>query len=307
MNDLPAADRRSDSRPTRLLVALYLVLATPPLLLPGRPASWAWWLALHAVAALLAWPPPALGRLLEAAANRRPRAARLFLDWYPLLLVPVLYTELGNLIPAIHGSRYFDSLIQQVEVALFGGFPSRDFAVALPQRWFSELMHGGYLSYYFLIYVPPIALYASGRRAAAIRVMFSIILTYALHYLVFIHFPVQGPYYEFQTPVPGAAAGPLYRLTHGVLEAGASRGAAFPSSHVGVAVAQVLATGRFHPRAGLLLAPLALLLALGAVYGGYHYATDAVCGALLGTVAVVAAPAAYRALGGDWRGAGPRT
>ena len=95
------------------------------------------------------------------------------------------------------------------------------------------------------------------------------------------------------------AAGPIYHLTHLVLLAG-SRGAAFPSSHVGVAFAQVVTTARFQPRFAAFLAPLALLLALGAVYGGYHYATDAICGLLLGGAAALVAPAAYRAFGGRW-------
>jgi hypothetical protein len=143
LSALAAADGHAESRPTRRLVAIYLLLATPPLLLPGRPAAWLAWLLLHVLAALLAWPPPALRRQLEAGTARWPRTASLLLDWYPLVLVPVLYTELGNLIPAIHGERYFDSFVQQVEVALFGGFQSREFAAALTFRWFYELMHGG--------------------------------------------------------------------------------------------------------------------------------------------------------------------
>jgi membrane-associated phospholipid phosphatase len=221
------------------------------------------------------------------------------LDWYPALLIPVLYTELAQLILAVHHGLYFDAPIQAVEERIFGGAPSREFAAAFPQRWLSELLHSGYLSYYFLIYVPPIVLYASRGRDAGRKAIFSLMLTFAVHYLFFIYFPVQGPFYEYPSPVATNTSGPLHRLTQVALTA-SSRGAAFPSSHVGVAVAQVLTTARFHSRAAVWLAPMALLLALGAVYGGYHYATDVVCGAMLGAAAVLLAPAAYRALGGSW-------
>jgi membrane-associated phospholipid phosphatase len=287
-------------------MALYLVLATPPLLLPGRPSAWPLWLALHMAAALVAWPPAPVRRALEAFATRLPRTSRLVLDWYPLAFVPVLYAELSVLIPALHGNHFFDEHILRVEEVLFGGQPSRSFAAAFPFRWLSELMHAGYLSYYFLIYLPPIALYAAGQRHAADRAIFTVILTYALHYLFFLYYPVQGPHYVHPDPVAPEAMGPLYRLTHAVLDAGASRGAAFPSSHVGVAVAQVLTLARFRPRPAAALSVAALLLALGAVYGGYHYATDAVCGALLGSTAVLMAPVVYRMLGGRWQAAASR-
>jgi membrane-associated phospholipid phosphatase len=45
---------------------------------------------------------------------------------------------------------------------------------------------------------------------------------------------------------------------------------------------------------------LTILLANGAVYGGFHYATDAFFGLVLGTIAVLIAPRAYDLLGGTW-------
>ena len=98
----------------------------------------------------------------------------------------------------------------------------------------------------------------------------------------------------------------MYRLSHFVLEQGASRGAAFPSSHVGVSVAQALTMLRFRRRHASWVTVLTVLVALGSVYGGFHYGTDAIAGALLGTAAVLLAPAAFRALGGTWRLAAAR-
>jgi membrane-associated phospholipid phosphatase len=41
---------------------------------------------------------------------------------------------------------------------------------------------------------------------------------------------------------------------------------------------------RYFPRAGPWLLPTVLLMCVGAVYDGYHYASDVIAGALLGLV-----------------------
>jgi len=297
----------SVAQPVHRLLALYLAFATPPLLLPGRPPMWPAWLALHIAVALIAWPPRQLRPVFRRLADHWPHVARLLLDWFPLLLVPAFYSELAQLIPALHGAHYYDALIQQVERQLFSGLPSREFAQALPYRRLSELLHAGYLSFYLVIYVPPILLYATGRQDQARRTIFSVVLAFALHYVIFIYFPVQGPRYLFPAPAGPLADGPIYQLSHWALEHGSSRGAAFPSSHVGVSLAQALTALRFQRRLSPWLALLTLLIALGSVYGGFHYGTDAIAGALLGTAAVLLAPVAYRVLGGSWRSEAARS
>ena len=90
-------------------------------------------------------------------------------------------------------------------------------------------------------------------------------LTYVLHCLAFIVFPVQGPRYLFSSPgTKRQKKGVLYRLTRRILEAGSSRGAAFPSAHVGVSVAQTLACARFLPRLAPAVGTLTVALAAGA-------------------------------------------
>jgi membrane-associated phospholipid phosphatase len=64
----------------------------------------------------------------------------------------------------------------------------------------------------------------------------------------------------------------------------------------------MLTAFRFQRRLAPWLAIMTVLLALGAVYGGYHYATDALCGVMVGTAAVLLAPTVFRVLGGEWRG-----
>jgi membrane-associated phospholipid phosphatase len=247
---------------------------------------------------MLAWPLPIVRKTLDRARPRVRRITRHILDWSPLLLVPLLYKELAVLNTAVHGGAYFDDMIIGWEQALFGGQPSRDWAAAAPLLAISEPLHAAYLSYYFIIFVPPLVLFLRGRTAEFRAGVFALMLAFFTHYLFFIYFPVQGPRYLFPPPGGELAGGYFYQLAHRVLEVGSAQGAAFPSSHVGVSVAQTLVVWRYLPRLTPVFALLTLGLALGAIYGGFHYATDAVAGVMLGCVAFAAAPGLARALGG---------
>jgi membrane-associated phospholipid phosphatase len=282
--------------PLDRLFALYMLAGIPALAFAHRPPDWPLLLALHAVAILLAWPLPVVQHAISHARPGMRRTVRAVFDWAPLLLMPLLYTELATLNIAVHGGAYFDDLIIALEQVIFSGQPSRDWAAAAPLLWLSEPLHAAYLSYYFIIFVPPLVLFLSGRTEDFRAGTFALMLAFFTHYVFFIYFPVQGPRYLFPPPGGVLADGFFYQLAHRVLEAGSAQGAAFPSSHVGVSVAQTLIVLRFLPRLTPVFALLTLGLALGAIYGGFHYATDAVAGALLGCLAFAIAPRLARAL-----------
>ncbi|MBR9989019.1 MAG: phosphatase PAP2 family protein [Gemmatimonadetes bacterium] len=282
--------------PLDRLFAIYMLAALPPLAFANRPASWPVLLALHAVIVLLAWPLPAVQRALATSPSRVQRMVRGTLDWAPLLLVPLLYTELAPLNAAVHGGAYFDELVIAWEQAIFAGQPSRDWAAAVPLLWLSEPLHAAYLSYYLIIFVPPLVLFLRRRTNDFRAAVFALMLAFFMHYLFFIYFPVQGPRYLFPPPGGVLADGFFYQVTHRVLEAGSSQGAAFPSSHVGVSVAQTLIVARYLPRLTPVIALLTVGLAFGAIYGGFHYATDAVAGLILGVAAFAFAPRLARML-----------
>jgi membrane-associated phospholipid phosphatase len=289
------------------LFALYMVVSGLALAGPARPAWWPVLAAAHAVAALAAlrrWP---VAPVLEAVGRRWPRAAVVVSDWYLLLLLPALYSELALLNRALFDGVYFDGLVMRWEQALFGGQPSRTLAGALPHIAVSEPLHAAYLSYYLIIYGPPLVLYRAGRHLEFHAMLFPLMLTFLASYLFFIFFPVQGPRYLFPAPGGGLESGPMYRLAHRVLEVGSSQGAAFPSSHVAVAAMQTVLVGRLLPRLLPVVAVLCAGLAAGAVYGGFHYATDVAAGFVLAGLLVVAAPRLEAALGGGGLRAGLKT
>jgi membrane-associated phospholipid phosphatase len=214
--------------------------------------------------------------------ERGPGYLRVLRDWAPLLAVPLLYKELPALIAGAE-SRFHDQLVQQWESAVFGTSPAHTAAGRFASTGLSELLHLGYLSYYLIIYAPPLWLYLRGERRNFEITIMALAIVFTGCFVVFVYFPVAGPRYLWSAPA-GIPDGPIRRLALYVLAAGSSRGAAFPSSHVAVAVAQSLMMLRHHRGAGLLISIASLLLALGAVYGGFHYGIDVLAGAATGVV-----------------------
>jgi len=201
-------------------------------------------------------------------------------DLLPLVVAPLLYAEIPSLISAL-GGVYHDASIQQIEFAVFGMQASQRFAAALPNVVVSELLHAGYLSYYPAIFVPPALLYMRGERRAYAETVVALTATYLICWGIFAFVPVEGPRYLWGAST-SAPDGMMRRLANAVLAAGSSRGAAFPSSHMAVMTAQTMMAFRWQRRVGWVLSVLTLLVGFGAVYGGFHYATDMIAGAGVG-------------------------
>ena len=269
---------RAASEPLRLVDVLLLgyltvVSVVAALRVQGNPACW-WLLLAHALFVLLLYllTRPGLGPV-----------GKTIREIYPLILLPALYSELDILnagtVP-VH-----DALVQRWELLLFGGQISREWWRAAHSGWLSPLFHAAYLSYYLIISAP--ALYFAGRGdlPAVRRFILVVIATFVICYLVFIFFPVAGPYYEFPRPDHWFTDNLPARLTYEALATGSSYGAAFPSSHVAAAVAATLAAARSSRRLGLLLFVPTLLLTVGVVYCQMHYGVDALAGLGVGVVA----------------------
>ena len=228
--------------------------------------------ALIAVAVLLAW-----GR------------TGIVVDWLPLVAIPFLYAEL----PRIEMGGLRDDVVQRWESALFGVSPVESASMHWPNALLSETLHAAYLSYYLIIYGPPVVLYLRGRLAEFRSTTAGLMTMFAICYMLFIVFPVAGPRYEWPPP-SSVFDGPVRRFALRLLAAGSSKGTAFPSSHVAVATVQTVLAFRWSPRTGLLLCALTSCLGIGAVYGGFHYGIDVVAGALLGLAIGVALLFAHR-------------
>jgi len=237
--------------------------------------------------AIPGWPFVLLAQVLTVACVLiAPRArgagpvGRVVGDLYPLLLLPALYGEIG--IFTLHRGVVHDSLIQALELRLFGTQVSVDWIRAMPHAALSWLLHASYLAYYPILAAPPLVLWATGRRDPARATVLAVMATFYLHYAVFIFFPVAGPRYFFPLADNAATAVWPARFAQQMLNGADSWGAAFPSSHVAAAVVATGMAWTASRALGLALLPATVGLTLGVVYGQFHYGVDAVTGLAAG-------------------------
>ena len=196
---------------------------------------------------------------------------------YPALLTPVLYAELAVL-NRFFTERYFDATVQRWDALIFGAQPSIELSALLPWVVLSEVLHLGYFFYYAIIPIALLGVYRTRGFDALHRAALAVSAAFFVCYLIFIFFPVAGPRYDFARIGGDIGEGTLYRLVHGILESGSSKGTAFPSSHIAASLAAIIAAGREDPRWFRLLIAPQVALTVGTVYGRFHYGIDAVVG-----------------------------
>jgi hypothetical protein len=123
---------------------------------------------------------------------------RSFRELYPLFLLPALYSELDILnAPSV---LVHDRLVQHWELLVFGMQVSREWWQRAPSRFWSAVLHAAYLSYYVIISAPALYYAWKGDLPAVRRFVLVVMTTFVLCYLIFIFFPVAGPYYMFPPP-----------------------------------------------------------------------------------------------------------
>lgn len=259
----------------RLLVA-YLVLNLAPLLHLGITTGRWMPLGLHLSAIAVAL----------AVGATKGRGTQVLRDWTPLALGPFLYIELRWIIEGA-GRPHADSIVAHWEAVLFPSDPSQTLSVRWPWLGLSEVLHLCYLSYYALIYLPPAILWLRGRRQEFADTVLALVVVYALCFATYTLFPVDGP--RFAHGPSSAPIGMIRAIVVRLLESGSSRGTAFPSSHVAASLVAAACALRFQRTVGIVAAILTVGLALGAVYGGYHYAVDVLAGVATALMALAIA------------------
>lgn len=277
------ARKVNETRPVDWLVAVYNVglAALWAAALPAAAAagwgSTAVLLALvHGVAAFVPWWVPRLP-------DRPGHPLRMAREAYPLLLIPLLWEELDAVIRITHATTN-DGLVMALDRALFGLHLDVAWMPAMPQLWFSELMHFSYWIYLPLIFLPAITMALRHDAFAFQDVTLRLITAYLACYAVYLVFPTAGPK-VFGVPYEGALpGGPLtegffFGLVAQAHETSNVWGAAFPSSHVAGAVTVAWLGWRwFSPAVAVLLSIQASGVVLSTVYTQNHYAIDSIAG-----------------------------
>ncbi len=267
--------------PVDRLILGYLVLSTGWILFRNHPVEHLgrFFLTRAALLGLLAW----------FASGRFPESLRFVRDLYAPALTPVFYGEASQLNRA-YTSVFHDARVIGWEQWMFGFQPAIELRSRFPNRWLSEYLHLAYFSYYIVGNVVLFYLMATRKREQLREYLATIGVTFFAGIGLFACYPVAGPFYVYTAPDPGSMGRVFPAVVHWVLHHGSSVGTAFPSSHVSVATTALLRSWSYSRK---LFAALLLLvpgLAVGAVYGGFHYAVDALAGALLAVIVCAVVP-----------------
>ena len=266
------------------LVGLIILLLHSP-----RVPLWPFLLLAHAVGLVLV-------HLLIQLHTRRPANGGLdFLrHTYPILLYSGFYRETGLLNQMLH-STYLDPHFLRLERWMFGWQPGLELMERFPSREVSEVLYAAYLSYYLMVVGVALALLLRDRRQFA-HFISVVSLVFYVCYLTFIFTPVVGPrilcpgIVDQPLPADVTPASPL--TTPAAVQAGVFfqimawlyrfeiPGAAFPSSHVAVALCTVYFSFLYLRPIRWAHLLLATLLCISTVYGRYHYVVDLVAGVL---------------------------
>ncbi len=239
----------------------------------------------------------ALPSLLDRAGTRLTAPGRALREIYPLLWLLAFWSELG-LVRELLDATGNDARIAALDLAIFGVHVNAVWMPRMPFPWLSEAMHLMYFAYYPLIFLPPILVGAAGRLDALRDITFGLLVTYLACYLIYVAFPVDGPWHTLPRFTGALSDGLFYRLVHGALHAGDSLGTAFPSSHVAGAVTIAYLGWRwFRPMVAAALTTEAVGVIFATVYTQNHYAIDAAAGLVWALVLQgVVAPALWRIL-----------
>jgi len=249
---------------------------------------WPWLLTAHAGVLTLVH---LLIRLhAEGGAGRGVDFLRHF---YPVLLYTGFYRETGELHHMLYPG-FLDPVIIRLEQAVFGFQPSLAFMDHLPYLAVSELLYAAYFTYYLMIVGIGLALFLRNREQF-FHYVSVVSFVFYICYLIYLFLPVMGPRSFYRDPadyllpsevqpvhVPpfpeAVKAGLFYQIMAFIYRTLESPGAAFPSSHVAVAVTTVWFSFRYLRRIRYLHLGDAVLLCLSTVYCRYHYAVDVVAG-----------------------------
>src|SRR5215469_1362270 len=109
---------------------------------------------------------------------------------------------------------------------------------------------------------------------------------YLLCYATYLLFPTRSPSHNvgIESGTSNLFSGPVHFLVRLVQGNAGVHGNAFPSVHIMLAVVVLLFVWRYFPRVAPWIMACVILMCIGAVYDGYHYALDVIVGAGLGVV-----------------------
>ncbi len=211
------------------------------------------------------------------------RAVNLLVDFYPIVLIPLVYDALGFLIPALNPAEK-DHWLIAADRAIFGLDPT----VWLQRFIWPPLTDVLYLSYSTFFFIPLIVGIPLWRRSPDLgrHFLFMVSLAFYVSYTGYALVPAEGPRVGLaaeqtvqlqQTKLSKAVAGTLDGLERNRVDA-------FPSGHILITSVCLITAAGYFRRLFWWLLPVGLLLMLATVYCRYHYVIDVIAGLALAPI-----------------------
>ena len=212
-----------------------------------------------------------------------PRWSRLLHAFLPVLIIPVLFDSMGDLIPWVR-VRYFDDLLISIDYRFFGGHHPTVLLERFIHPLLTTVLQFAYISYYPMAIVLSAVLFMKKNKTAFDEAVFGIILCFYLSYLGYLLVPAVGPRFTLaHLQTRDLAASPLVIAIQDTLNAlENTKTDAFPSGHTAVALMSLYYALKFRERVLVaLLIPMVAGLIVSTVYLRYHYVIDVIAGILL--------------------------
>ncbi len=213
-----------------------------------------------------------------------------FREIYPVLLFATMYEEL-KWVKFMILPYYLDPQAAKLEQAIFGFQPALVFFKKFHWKIFAEYMYFSYFFYYLSIPFVAIAFWCQKRYKLLRRYVFTVALTFYFFYILFFFLPTGGPRLYFPEVIGLKLNGYLFASLMNYIYSVAETGtAAFPSSHVGVALIVMIFSIKYIRWFRIPAVIVITSLFFATVYGRFHYAIDVLAAFIIGYFFYLFAP-----------------
>ncbi len=275
-----------------LSLSIIAVLSAVTVVFYQSLPSWGWIIARYCLLAFAV-----VSFSLYAHRSNTWKPVCILYAFLPILVIPVIFDSLGDLIPWIW-PRYYDDVLIRIDHRLFGVHPT---------VWMERFIHPvltnilqlAYSSYYFIPISLVILLAVRKKQKDFNEAAFGIVLCFYLSYIGYLLFPAIGPRFTLEgIQTTGFQESPLALSIQNILNRlENTKTDAFPSGHTAVALMTLYYAWKCREKKLFwILLPLVSALVISTVYLRYHYVIDVLAGVLLAVLTIYFAPLAYKRL-----------
>jgi membrane-associated phospholipid phosphatase len=256
------------------MIVVYLAYLL--VLLPCRP------IPVAGRVTILVFVPCLIGLVLLAPGVPDSMAWRFIRTWLPLPFVLACYWLTGCYF--VNPQERFEQRFAAYDARVRRWLGASDFARTAP-RALLEFLEAAYFSCYVVLPAGLMTLIVAGRQDLSVR-FWSIVLLAELGCYGVLPWIRTRPSWVLHPDSPLSSRRVLTRVLNlRVVREASTRANTFPSGHAAGALATALAVLPVWPAAGAVFLFVAVSIMAGSVFGEYHYAGDAITGALAAVAA----------------------